>query len=380
MFDNRPSQAVNIGVVGYGYWGPNLARCISQSGGAALAAIADQSPAALAKASQRHPSAKLFQHWREMLADPSIHAVIIATPVESHFEIARAALNANKHVLVEKPMTSSSRDAETLVELADKKNLLLMVDHTFVYTPAVQKIHDLIANGSIGQLYYYHSTRINLGLFQPDVNVIWDLAVHDIAILDFLLGHKAISVSATGAGHIPGAPESMAHIALFYPQGVVAYLSVSWLAPVKVRQTLIGGSRRMIVYDDLEPSEKIKVYDRGVNVGAGAEEVNRLRVSYRVGDMWAPHLALTEALQTEIESFVRCIKEGTAPLTSGMNGLRVVQMLESAELSLSRRGQPVDILPAQPKLLETPHEALKIPPFSIEPKLGHSITERPEQI
>jgi predicted dehydrogenase len=207
----------------------------------------------------------------------------------------------------------------------------------------VQKIRDLIVDGSIGQVYYYHSTRINLGLFQHDVNVIWDLAVHDLAILDFILDTKAVAVSASGAGHIEGVPENMAHIALFYPNGIVAHLNVNWLAPVKIRQTLIGGSRRMIVYDDLEPSEKVKVYDRGVNLSSGAEEFNKLRVSYRVGDMWAPHLSVKEALLTEMEEFAACIKNGKTPTTSGMNGLHVVEMLESAVQSLNRRGHPVEL-------------------------------------
>jgi predicted dehydrogenase len=336
---------INIAVIGYGYWGPNLARCVAETESCNLAAIVDMSPAALSRAGKRHPSAKLSQDWREVVDDPAIDAVMIATPVDGHYEIGLTALNAGKHVFVEKPMTSRSQEAWTLVELAARRSLVLMVDHTFVYTPAVQKVRDLIVDGSIGRLYYYHSTRINLGLFQRDVNVIWDLAVHDLAILDFLLDTRAVAVSASGAGHIEGAPENMAHIALFYPDGVVAHLNVNWLAPVKIRQILIGGSRRMIVYDDLEPSEKVKVYDRGVNLSTTAEEVNKLRVSYRVGDMWAPHLSVKEALLTEVEHFAACIVGGKTPTTSGLNGLRVVQMLESAVQSLSKRGHPVEIVP-----------------------------------
>jgi len=336
---------INIAVIGYGYWGPNLARCVAETDGCNLAAVVDQSSTALSRAGKRHPSAKLSESWAEVLADPAIDAVMIATPVDTHYEIGLAALNAGKHVLVEKPMTSNSREAATLVELAAKRKRVLMVDHTFVYTPAVQKIRDLIVDGSIGQVYYYHSTRINLGLFQRDVNVIWDLAVHDLAILDYVMDARPVAVSASGAGHIQGAPENMAHIALFYPNGFVAHLNVNWLAPVKIRQTLIGGSRRMIVYDDLEPSEKIKVYDRGVNLNASAEEVNKIRVSYRVGDMWAPHLSVKEALRTEVEHFVACMTEGTTPTTSGINGLHVVEMLESAVGSLKQRGHPVEIAP-----------------------------------
>jgi predicted dehydrogenase len=336
---------INIAVIGYGYWGPNLARCVAETEGCTLAAIVDASPAALSRARKRHPSAQLYADWHQVLADPAINAVMIATPVDTHYEIGLAALNAQKHVFVEKPMTSDSREAATLVELAAKRKLVLMVDHTFVYTPAVQKIRDLIVDGSIGQIYYYHSTRINLGLFQRDVNVIWDLAVHDLAILDYLMDAKPLAVSASGVGHIQGVPENMAHIALFYPDGFVAHLNVNWLAPVKVRQTLIGGSRRMIVYDDLEPSEKVKVYDRGVNLSASTEEVNKLRVSYRVGDMWAPHLSVKEALLTEVEQFAACVGQGTIPTTSGINGLHVVEMLESAVQSLNQRGHPVEIHP-----------------------------------
>jgi predicted dehydrogenase len=336
---------LNIAVIGYGYWGPNLARCVAETEGCGLSAIVDFSTAALSRAGKRHPSAKLSQHWHEILTDPAIDAVMIATPVDTHFEIALAALNAGKHVFVEKPMTSNSKEASILVEFAAKRKRVLMVDHTFVYTPAVQKIRDLMVDGSVGDIYYYHSTRINLGLFQRDVNVIWDLAVHDLAILDFLLDTRPVAVSASGAGHIRGAPENMAHIALFYPSGFVAHLNVNWLAPVKIRQTLIGGSRRMIVYNDLEPSEKVKVYDRGVNLNVSEEEVNKLRVSYRVGDMWAPHLSVKEALRTEVEAFATCIADDTTPTTSGINGLRVVEMLECAVHSLKQRGHPVEIEP-----------------------------------
>lgn len=337
---------INIAVIGYGYWGPNLARCVAESEDCSLSAVVDASPAALARAGKRHPSARLFADWNDALADPTIDAVMIATPVDTHYDMGLAALNAGKHVFVEKPMTSDSRQAATLIELAAKRNRVLMVDHTFVYTPAVQKIRDLITDGSIGKVYYYHSTRINLGLFQRDVNVIWDLAVHDLAILDFIMDTNPLAVSASGIGHIQGVPENMAHIALFYPDGFVAHLNVNWLAPVKVRQTLIAGSRRMIVYDDLEPSEKVKVYDRGVNLSeAGTEEVNKLRVSYRQGDMWAPHLSVKEALLTEVEHFTSCIDQSGVPTTSGANGMRVVEMLECAVQSLNQRGAPIEINP-----------------------------------
>lgn len=333
---------IGIGIIGYGYWGPNLARSVAETDGATLAGIADFSPAALARAGKRYPAARLHEDWRALVDDPATDAVMIATPVCSHFEIALAALRAGKHVLVEKPITDRAADARLLIEEAARRRLTLMVDHTFVYTGAVRKIGELIGAGELGRIFYYDSTRVNLGLFQRDVNVIWDLAVHDLSILDFLLAEKPTAVSASGTGHIRDSQENMAHLTLFYPGGTVAHLNVNWLAPVKVRQTLIGGSRKMIVWDDLEPSEKVKVYDRGVSVGDGADIVER-RISYRSGDMWAPQIPVKEALLTEVEHFVDCIAEGRAPITSGESGLRVVETLEAAMLSLRQRGHPVEI-------------------------------------
>jgi predicted dehydrogenase len=333
---------IRIGIIGYGYWGPNLARCASETEQATLAGIADGSLAALDRAGKRYPAVRLSRDWREMVADPRIDAVLVATPVATHFEMASAALRAGKHVLVEKPMTARSDHAELLIEEAARRHLVLMVDHTFVYSSAVQKIAEIIRSGELGEIYYYDSTRVNLGLFQRDVNVIWDLAVHDLSILDYVMPERPVAVSANGAGHIRGSQENMAHLTLFYPGGAVAHLNVNWLAPAKVRQTLIGGSRRMIVYDDLQPSEKVKVYDRGVSVGDDPGNVN-LRVSYRTGDMWAPNLSVKEALLTEIEHFVDCIAAGATPLSSGGSGLRVVRTLECAAASLAERGRPVEI-------------------------------------
>jgi predicted dehydrogenase len=338
---------IRLGIIGYGYWGPNLARNAAEANGSELGAIADFSPAALARAKKRYPSATLYNDWRDLIGDPKIDAVLVATPVASHFEIGLAALQAGKHVIIEKPMTATSAQARILIHESANRNLVLMVDHTFVYTPAVRKIHELIDKGMLGDLYYYDSTRVNLGLFQRDVNVIWDLAVHDLSILDYLMPEKPVTVTASGAGNIKGSPENIARIMLFYPSGAVANVSVNWLAPVKVRQTLIGGSKQMIVYDDLEPSEKVKVYDRGVQLTQNPDEVQSLRVSYRMGDMWAPQLLATEALLTEIEHFVDCIEHGTQPITSGANGLGVVTMLEGAVLSMRQRGMPIDLEPVR---------------------------------
>ena len=262
------------------------------------------------------PALALHQDPRALIDDPAVDAVLIATPVATHYDLAVAALRAGKHVIVEKPIAASSDDARRLIEEAARRNLTLMVDHTFVYTSAVQKIGEIIRSGDLGDVYYYDSTRVNLGLFQHDVNVIWDLAVHDLSVLDYLLQEKPAAVSASGAGHIRGRQENMAHLSLFYPSGTVAYLNVNWLAPVKVRQTLVGGSRKMIVWNDLEPTEKIKVYDRGVTLGEGTEQV-AARISYRSGDMWAPQLSVKEALLTEMEHFVDCVTHGREPITSG---------------------------------------------------------------
>jgi predicted dehydrogenase len=335
---------LSIGVIGYGYWGPNLARNASEVPGARLHAVADRSAAALARASARHPGIEVYTDAEELIADKRIDAVLIATPVSTHFSLAMAALSAGKHVLIEKPMTASSREARALIELADRRRLVLMVDHTFVYTPAVRKIRELTSNGALGDIYYYDSTRINLGLFQSDVNVIWDLAVHDLGILDFLFGESPHTISASGVGHIEGRPENIAHVTMFYRSGTVANVNVNWLAPVKVRQTLIGGSKKMIVYDDLQPSEKIKVYDRGVDIrGVPEMDARSLRIEYRMGDMWAPQLSVREAILTGLEHFLECIEKGERPCTAGDSGLRVVQLLEAAMQSIGKRGAPVEV-------------------------------------
>lgn len=334
---------LGIGVIGYGYWGPNLVRNFAEAPGATLVGISDLSADRLAEARRRYPSAHITQDYSGLLADPKIDAVAIATPVSSHFELALEALKSDKHVLVEKPLAANSEQASRLMDEAASRNLVLMVDHTFVYTGAVRKIAELVGQGVLGEVYYYDSVRVNLGLFQHDVNVIWDLAVHDLAILDFLLASKPVAASATGISHIPGQPENVAYITLFFNDAKIAHLHVNWLAPVKVRRTLIGGSEKMIVYDDIEPSEKVKVYDKGVTVSTGSEEVYKLLVSYRSGDVWAPKLDQTEGLQTETRHFIDCIENNKQPQTGGRAGLRVVRLLEAAERSMRARGQLVEL-------------------------------------
>jgi predicted dehydrogenase len=330
-------------VVGYGYWGPNLVRNFSDVADCVVAAVCDRSPERRALAGRRHPSVATMADAEELIRDPGVDAIIIATPVSSHFELAMRALAAGKHVWVEKPLTLNASQASRLVEQADRVGRTLLVDHTFAYTPAVRKIRELVNSDALGQIYYYDSVRVNLGLFQHDVDVIWDLAVHDLSIIDYVLPERPRAVSATGMAHVPGEPENIAYITLFFESSLIAHVHVNWLAPLKVRRTLIGGSRKMIVYDDLEASEKIKVYDKGLTMRQGADDVYQMLVGYRSGDMWSPQLEIAEALHTEARHFVDCIERGATPLTDGRSGLRVVQILEAASRSMRERGRIVEL-------------------------------------
>jgi predicted dehydrogenase len=336
---------INIGLIGYGYWGPNLARCFAETERCRLAAVADSSSAALVQAARRYPETRCTTEWDEVVRDTSVDAIAIATPVRTHFSLALAALRAGKHVLIEKPMTETAAQAKLLVAEAADRDLVLLVDHTFCYTPAVQKLRDLVIAGDLGEIYYYVASRMNLGIFRTDVDVIWDLAVHDIAILHHCLGRKPFAVSASGTSHLRGRPANMAHATLFFEDGLVADLNVNWLSPVKIRQSILSGNRCMVVYDDLEPSEKIKIYDRGVNISGDPEEVHQMLVSYRIGDMRAPHLAPTEALLAETRHFRDCIENKQVPITDGNMGLHVVEVLEGATRSMQQRGHPVDLQP-----------------------------------
>src|SRR3954467_9774550 len=324
---------MKIGVIGYGYWGPNLVRNFSETSSGTVAAVADLDPRKLAQLNKRYPAVKAVTDFQDVLRDPTIDAVAIATPVRTHFELGMAALKAGKHVWLEKPMTETSLQARKLVDEARRREKVLFVDHTFVYTGAVRKMAEIIRSGDLGRVYYYDSVRVNLGLFQRDVSVISDLAVHDFSILDYLLGEHPAAVSASGTNHFPGTPENLAYITLFYDSGMIAHANVSWLAPVKVRQILIGGSRKMITYDDLEPSEKVKIYDKGVSFTDDPQKILEMRVGYRTGDMLAPKLDMTEALRTEGEHFVECIGNNKAPQTDGWLGLRVVELIEAATSS-----------------------------------------------
>jgi predicted dehydrogenase len=337
------SSTVRLGVIGYGYWGPNLVRNFSASSDARVVAVSDLNPARLAEVAARYPTIKLTTEYHDLLNDPGIDAIVVATPVSTHFHLAMETLQAGKHVLVEKPLAPTAREAAQLIEMAAGRHRVLMVDHTFVYTGAVRKIKELVDSSRLGRLYYYDSVRVNLGLIQHDVNVLWDLAVHDLSIMDYVLGRQPIAVAATGAAHIPGKPVNTAYLTCFFAENVLAHFHVNWLAPVKIRRTLIGGDRQMIVYDDLEPSEKIKVYDKGITLQDGREDVHELLVGYRAGDMWAPQLGMAEALSVEAAHFIDCVRHGREPLSDGQAGLRVVRILEAATESLAHGGRPIEL-------------------------------------
>jgi predicted dehydrogenase len=330
---------MKFGVIGYGYWGPNVVRNLATLEGSQLLAIAETSPSARMRAQKAHPGIKVTSDASEVILSTEIDAIAVVTPVWTHYELAKAALENGKHVFVEKPFTSNSAQGEELINLALQKNLKIMVDHTFLFTSAVNKISQLVDEGTLGKLYYYDSTRINLGLFQHDVNVLWDLATHDLSIMDYLIKATPEAVVATGQTHLNGY-EDVAYMTLYFPEKVIAHINVNWLSPVKVRTTLIGGDKRMVVWNDLEADEKVKVYDRGVDV-TNRQGVYELLVNYRSGDMWSPQLEQVEALRKELAYFVECISTGQKPLNDGCAGLRIVKMLEAATESLSNRGSLV---------------------------------------
>jgi predicted dehydrogenase len=342
---------IGVGVIGCGYWGPNLVRNFYDTPGCTVVSVSDLSPDRLAKLRSRYPTVETTTDYRDLLSDPRIDALVIATPVSTHFELGIQALRAGKHVLIEKPMTADVEQAQRLVDEAERRRLVLAVDHTFVYTSAVRKIHELATAGELGEIYYYDGVRVNLGLFQHDVNVVWDLAVHDLSIMDRVLPAQPVAVSATGLGHVPGEPENISYVTFHFDSALIAHVHVNWLAPVKVRRTLIGGSRKMIVYDDLEPSEKIKVYDKGITVGdrdpkaiVNGEKYAML-VGYRSGDVWSPQLDLTEALTVEARHFVDCVSHARTPIVDGHAGLRVVRLLEAATQSMRTSGRVVELAP-----------------------------------
>ena len=334
-------NATTIGVIGCGYWGPNLLRNFAENETAELRWICDLDEDRLAAMGRRYPAAQTTADYKELLADPALDAVAVVTPVATHFQIAKEALLAGKHVLVEKPLTSTAGEAEELIELAERHGRTLMVDHTFVYTGAVRKMKEIVAGGELGDLLYFDSIRINLGLFQRDINVLWDLAPHDLSIMDYLIGRQPVGLSALGSCHIEQGIENIAYLVMHFDDEFIAHFHFNWLAPVKIRRTLIAGSRKMILYDDIEPTEKVRVYDKGVTTNrVGDREADyQTLVSYRTGDVWAPKLDATEALHYVVAEFLDSIREQRQPLTDGAAGLRVVRLLEAAQESIKHWGQ-----------------------------------------
>jgi predicted dehydrogenase len=320
-----------------------MVRNFAEAPDSRVVAVSDLHPERLARAQARYPTVKTATDPRVLFSDPTIDAIVIATPISTHFELALQALRAGKHVLVEKPLTGTVEQGERLIEEATLGRRILMVDHTFVYTGAVSKIKELVASGQLGRLYYYDSVRVNLGLFQHDVNVLWDLAVHDLSIMDYVLGIWPSAVAVTGMAHVPGQPENIAYLTCFFDDNLIAHFHVNWLAPVKIRRTLIGGDNQMIVYDDLEPDQKIKIYDKGITLNDGMDPVYQLLVNYRTGDMWAPKIDRTEALYSEALHFLDCIEHDKTPITDGEAGLRIVRILEAADRSLASQGKLVSL-------------------------------------
>ncbi len=330
---------IRIGVIGYGYWGPNIVRNLHGLDSTRVEMVCDKSPAALNRVRKAYPGIRAVSDPEEVLRSPDVDAVAVITPVWTHYQLAKRALENGKHVFIEKPFTSSSAQAEELIDLAARKNLTIMVDHTFLFTGAVRKIRELTESGALGDLYYYDSLRVNLGLFQHDVSVIWDLAPHDLSIMDHIIKGEPEAVVATGEKHLNGV-EDVAFMTIYFPRNVIAHINVNWLSPVKIRTTLIGGQKKMVVWNDLVADEKVRVYDKGVQIASG-EGIRDLLVSYRSGDMWAPQVEQLEALRVELDYFADCITNNKTPFNDGHAGLRVVRMLEAAEASIQKRGELV---------------------------------------
>lgn len=339
-------KTTTVGVIGCGYWGPNLLRNFAENEAARLRWICDLDEARLASMSRRYPSAQTTTDYRHLLDDAELDAVAVVTPVATHFSIAKDFLRAGKHVLMEKPFTATIAEAEELIDLAQRNGLVLMVDHTFVYTGAVRKMKEIVSSGGLGDLLYFDSVRINLGLFQRDINVLWDLAPHDLSIMDYLIGREPLMLSALGSCHIEKGIENIAYLVLMFPNEFIAHFHFNWLAPVKIRRTLLAGSSKMILYDDIEPTEKVRVYDKGVtaNRGVDREAAYQTLVSYRTGDVWAPKLDSTEALRYVVAEFLDSIRMQRKPLTDGNAGLRVVKLLSAAQQSIKNGGGAINLL------------------------------------
>ena len=339
---------IKVGVIGYGYWGPNVARNFYSCQGVKLTAISDVSEKRLALAKSHYPFIQDFKNAADLVRSKDVDVVAVVTPVFTHFGLARDAINQGKHVFVEKPFTSTKAQAEELIDLAAKKGLKIMVDHTFLFTGAVRKIKQIIDSGELGRLLFFDSVRVNLGLFQHDINVIWDLAPHDLSIMDYVIPDRPVAVSAHGSVHFEGNLEDVAYVCTeFENHGFIAHFHVNWLSPVKIRRMLISGDKKMLVWDDLSPDDKIKIYDRGVEFtstnGQLKNGIEELLVSYRSGDMYAPKIDNTEALRAEVDYFVRCLEKNEEPFNDGRAGLQVVRLLEAADQSVKNNGRRIKL-------------------------------------
>lgn len=333
---------LNLGIIGYGYWGPNVARNFYGCRGAKIVSICDMNKNRLNLAKSTYPFIKGYSDSKDLINSDDIEAVAIVTPVFTHYELAKAALESNKHIFVEKPFTSNAGQAEELINLAQKKGLIIMVDHTFLFTGAVRKMREIIDSGELGSLFFYDSTRVNLGLFQHDINVVWDLAPHDFSIMNYLINDNPLAISTQGTEHFGTGIEDVAYIAVHFHNEFIAHFHCNWLSPVKIRKTLISGDKKMLVWDDLESDEKIKIYDRGVEI-KNTEGIHKLLVSYRSGDMYAPKVSNTEALKLEAEYFAECVEKKVEPFNNGEAGLMVVKMLEATDKSLKNSGGKVKV-------------------------------------
>jgi len=334
---------LRVSVVGCGYWGQNLLRNFCELEEAEVLIACDADPRSLARSRQRYPTLEVTQNYKDVLADPRVEAVVLATPVSTHYPFAHQALQAGKHVLVEKPLAQSARQVQDLIQLADRTGKTLMVDHTFLYTGAVRRMKTLVDSGEIGDLLYFDSVRISLGLVQSDINVLWDLGPHDLSIMDHLCNREPISISATGVKHLETPYQNIAYVTVQFEGNLIAHFHLNWLAPVKVRRTLVGGSKKMIVYDDMENSEKVRVYDKGITQNHDPDRRAKMLTGYRNGDMLAPNLESTEALRLMAREFVMSIAEKRAPLSDGHAGLRIVRLLEAAQESIEQNGRVVHL-------------------------------------
>ena len=330
---------LRIGVIGYGYWGPNIVRNFMDNDQSEVVMVCDKNQTALNRVKKRYPNIETTKEVRDIFSSAKIEAVAIVTPVSSHFDMAKQALESGKHIFVEKPFTATAAQAEELIALAEKKNLKIAVDHTFLFSGAVKEIKNLIDSGKLGKLYYYDSIRVNLGLFQHDINVIWDLAPHDLSIMDYLVGEEPTAFVATGKAHV-NSEESVSYITAYFNNNIIAHFNLNWLSPVKIRLTLIGGEKKMVVWNDVVADEKIKVYDKGVEVKS-TNGIRDLLVSYRSGDVWIPRVDQTEALKLAAESFIQYILDNKTPINSGYTGLRIVKMLEACNKSVKDNGKMV---------------------------------------